>query len=115
VKANHLSYLGDADIGEGTNVGAGTITCNFDGYNKWKTIVGKEVLIGSDCQLIAPVKSRACCAWSRNIARQAYQHGTGRPHYYAASEHYNKGFPRDKLEKDSARIKAETCRSESCS
>lgn len=55
-KANHLSYLGDAVIGARTNVGAGTITCNYDGYRKFKTEVGEEVLIGSDTQLIAPVK-----------------------------------------------------------
>ncbi len=56
VKANHLSYIGDADIGQGTNVGAGTITCNYDGYNKFKTVIGKEVFIGSDTQLVSPVE-----------------------------------------------------------
>ncbi len=56
VKAGHLSYLGDAEIDEGTNVGAGVITCNYDGIKKYKTIIGKNVFIGSDCQLIAPVK-----------------------------------------------------------
>ncbi len=56
VKASHLSYLGDAFIGEGTNVGAGTITCNYDGVNKHKTYIGKNVFIGSDTQLVAPVK-----------------------------------------------------------
>ncbi len=55
VKAGHLSYLGDADIDEGTNVGAGTITCNYDGIKKYKTIIGKNVFIGSDTQLVAPV------------------------------------------------------------
>ena len=55
VKAGHLSYLGDASIDEGTNVGAGTITCNYDGKNKYKTIIGKNVFIGSDTQLVAPV------------------------------------------------------------
>ncbi len=55
VKAGHLSYLGDAEIDEGTNVGAGTITCNYDGINKYKTIIGKNVFIGSDSQLVAPV------------------------------------------------------------
>ncbi len=54
-KASHLSYLGDAVIGRNTNVGAGTITCNYDGYNKFPTTVGEDVLIGSDTQLIAPV------------------------------------------------------------
>jgi bifunctional UDP-N-acetylglucosamine pyrophosphorylase/glucosamine-1-phosphate N-acetyltransferase len=55
VKAGHLSYLGDADIDEGTNVGAGTITCNYDGRGKYKTRIGKNVFIGSDTQLVAPV------------------------------------------------------------
>jgi bifunctional UDP-N-acetylglucosamine pyrophosphorylase/glucosamine-1-phosphate N-acetyltransferase len=54
-KANHLSYLGDAVIGENVNVGAGTITCNYDGVHKHKTIIEDGVFIGSDSQLIAPV------------------------------------------------------------
>jgi bifunctional UDP-N-acetylglucosamine pyrophosphorylase/glucosamine-1-phosphate N-acetyltransferase len=55
-KANHLSYLGDAEIGEGVNVGAGTITCNYDGVNKHTTIIEDGVFIGSDSTLVAPVK-----------------------------------------------------------
>ena len=55
VKAGHLSYLGDSEIDEGTNIGAGTITCNYDGINKYKTIIGKNVFIGSDSQLVAPL------------------------------------------------------------
>jgi bifunctional UDP-N-acetylglucosamine pyrophosphorylase/glucosamine-1-phosphate N-acetyltransferase len=55
VKAGHLTYLGDAQIGEDTNIGAGTITCNYDGKNKFKTIVGKNSFIGSDSMLVAPV------------------------------------------------------------
>jgi bifunctional UDP-N-acetylglucosamine pyrophosphorylase / glucosamine-1-phosphate N-acetyltransferase len=55
VKVSHLSYLGDARIGEGTNVGAGTITCNFDGKAKHETIVGRDVSIGSNTSLVAPV------------------------------------------------------------
>ncbi|MEZ5446544.1 MAG: bifunctional UDP-N-acetylglucosamine diphosphorylase/glucosamine-1-phosphate N-acetyltransferase GlmU [Gammaproteobacteria bacterium] len=55
-KLNHLSYIGDADIGSNTNIGAGTITCNYDGANKHKTIIGDDVFIGSDCQLVAPVR-----------------------------------------------------------
>ena len=55
VKAGHLTYLGDAQVGEGTNIGAGTITCNYDGVNKFKTVIGKEVFIGSDTMLVAPV------------------------------------------------------------
>ncbi len=55
-KANHLTYLGDAEIGERTNVGAGTITCNYDGVNKHKTIIGADAFIGSDTTLVAPVR-----------------------------------------------------------
>ena len=55
-KANHLSYLGDAIIGSGVNIGAGTITCNYDGYRKEQTIIEDEVFIGSDTQLISPVR-----------------------------------------------------------
>ncbi|WP_457562141.1 bifunctional UDP-N-acetylglucosamine diphosphorylase/glucosamine-1-phosphate N-acetyltransferase GlmU [Caminibacter pacificus] len=55
VKAGHLSYLGDSEIDEGTNIGAGTITCNYDGKAKHKTKIGKNVFVGSDTQLIAPV------------------------------------------------------------
>jgi bifunctional UDP-N-acetylglucosamine pyrophosphorylase/glucosamine-1-phosphate N-acetyltransferase len=54
-KANHLTYLGDAEIGEGTNIGAGTITCNYDGVNKHPTRVGKDVFVGSDTTLVAPI------------------------------------------------------------
>jgi bifunctional UDP-N-acetylglucosamine pyrophosphorylase/glucosamine-1-phosphate N-acetyltransferase len=54
-KAGHLSYLGDAIIGEGSNVGAGTITCNYDGVNKHKTVIGDSVFIGSNSSLVAPI------------------------------------------------------------
>lgn len=56
VKANHLTYLGDATIGARTNVGCGTITCNYDGKKKYETIIGEGVFIGSDTQLVAPVR-----------------------------------------------------------
>ncbi|MDN5114169.1 bifunctional UDP-N-acetylglucosamine diphosphorylase/glucosamine-1-phosphate N-acetyltransferase GlmU [Aliarcobacter butzleri] len=55
VKAGHLSYLGDCSIDEGTNIGCGTITCNYDGVNKHQTIIGKNVFVGSDTQFVAPV------------------------------------------------------------
>lgn len=54
-KAGHLSYLGDAEIGARTNIGAGTITCNYDGANKFKTVMGEDVFIGSNSSLVAPV------------------------------------------------------------
>ncbi|WP_180072472.1 MULTISPECIES: bifunctional UDP-N-acetylglucosamine diphosphorylase/glucosamine-1-phosphate N-acetyltransferase GlmU [unclassified Acinetobacter] len=55
-KANHFTYLGDAEIGAGSNIGAGTITCNYDGVNKFKTIIGDQAFIGSNSSLVAPVK-----------------------------------------------------------
>ncbi len=55
-KANHLTYIGDSDIGARVNVGAGTITCNYDGANKHRTMIGDDVFIGSDTQLVAPVR-----------------------------------------------------------
>jgi bifunctional UDP-N-acetylglucosamine pyrophosphorylase/glucosamine-1-phosphate N-acetyltransferase len=54
-KVNHLSYVGDTEIGRNVNVGAGTITCNYDGAYKHKTIIEDDVFIGSDTQLVAPV------------------------------------------------------------
>jgi bifunctional UDP-N-acetylglucosamine pyrophosphorylase/glucosamine-1-phosphate N-acetyltransferase len=63
-KANHLSYIGDSTVGSNVNVGAGTITCNYDGQSKHTTVLGREVFIGSNTQLVAPVKlgSRAYVA-----------------------------------------------------
>ncbi len=55
-KANHLSYIGDAEVGAGANIGAGTITCNYDGYFKYKTVIGERAFIGSNSSLVAPVK-----------------------------------------------------------
>jgi bifunctional UDP-N-acetylglucosamine pyrophosphorylase / glucosamine-1-phosphate N-acetyltransferase len=55
-KANHLSYVGDAEVGERVNIGAGTITCNYDGANKHRTVIEDDVFIGSDTQLVAPVR-----------------------------------------------------------
>ena len=54
-KVNHLTYIGDAEIGRDCNIGAGVITCNYDGANKFKTVIGDNVFVGSDSQLIAPV------------------------------------------------------------
>jgi bifunctional UDP-N-acetylglucosamine pyrophosphorylase/glucosamine-1-phosphate N-acetyltransferase len=56
VKANHLTYLGDSTVGARTNIGAGTITCNYDGVNKHQTTIGNRVFVGSDSVLVAPVK-----------------------------------------------------------
>ncbi|HFQ13550.1 MAG TPA: UDP-N-acetylglucosamine diphosphorylase/glucosamine-1-phosphate N-acetyltransferase, partial [Gammaproteobacteria bacterium] len=55
-KINHLSYVGDSDVGARVNIGAGVITCNYDGANKHRTIIGDDVFVGSDCQLVAPVE-----------------------------------------------------------
>jgi bifunctional UDP-N-acetylglucosamine pyrophosphorylase/glucosamine-1-phosphate N-acetyltransferase len=55
-KANHLAYLGDSDVGENSNVGAGTITCNYDGVSKHKTQIGKDAFVGSNSTLVAPLE-----------------------------------------------------------
>jgi len=55
-KANHLSYVGDSDVGQNANIGAGTITCNYDGIFKWRTTIGEGAFIGSNSALVAPVK-----------------------------------------------------------
>jgi bifunctional UDP-N-acetylglucosamine pyrophosphorylase/glucosamine-1-phosphate N-acetyltransferase len=55
-KANHLSYIGDSTVGSRVNIGAGTITCNYDGANKYRTIIEDDAFIGSDTQLVAPVR-----------------------------------------------------------
>ncbi len=54
-KVNHLSYVGDADVGSGANIGAGTITCNYDGFGKYRTVIGAGAFIGSNTALVAPV------------------------------------------------------------
>jgi len=54
-KINHLSYIGDTEMGANVNIGAGCITCNYDGANKHQTVIGDDVFVGSDCQLVAPV------------------------------------------------------------
>jgi len=55
-KANHLAYIGDSTLGENVNIGAGTITCNYDGFEKHQTIIGDRVFVGSNVELVAPVK-----------------------------------------------------------
>ncbi|GHU27860.1 bifunctional protein GlmU [Bacilli bacterium] len=61
VKISHLSYLGDSEIGEGANIGAGTITCNYDGYSKFKTKIGKNCFIGSNTTMVAPIEIGENC------------------------------------------------------
>ncbi len=78
VKASHLSYLGDAEIGEKTNIGAGTITANYDGVNKSKTVIGKKAFIGSNSTLVAPI---------------VIEEGS----YVAAASIVNKDVPKDTL------------------
>jgi bifunctional UDP-N-acetylglucosamine pyrophosphorylase/glucosamine-1-phosphate N-acetyltransferase len=65
-KANHLTYLGDTEVGEKVNVGAGTITCNYDGVNKHKTVIEDGVFVGSDSILIAPFVSERAPTWPRH-------------------------------------------------
>ena len=75
-KVNHLSYIGDTTIGRGVNIGAGTITCNYDGANKHRTLIGDDVFIGSDTQLVAPVEVRdgATIGAGSTITRDAPAH-----------------------------------------
>ncbi len=72
-KINHLSYIGDTTIGSSVNIGAGTITCNYDGANKHRTVIGNDVFIGSDTQLVAPVevKDGATIGAGSTITRDA--------------------------------------------
>ena len=68
-KANHLSYIGDSTVGKRVNIGAGTITCNYDGANKFRTIIEDDAFIGSDTQLVAPDPMNAS---SSMIVRNLY-------------------------------------------
>ncbi|HEX7454479.1 MAG TPA: bifunctional UDP-N-acetylglucosamine diphosphorylase/glucosamine-1-phosphate N-acetyltransferase GlmU, partial [Gallionella sp.] len=72
-KANHLSYIGDSTVGSRVNIGAGTITCNYDGANKYRTVIEDDVFIGSDTQLVAPVtvKRGATIGAGSTITRDA--------------------------------------------
>ncbi len=76
-KVPHLSYLGDATLGTGVNVGAGTITCNYDGVDKHRTVIGNDAFIGSDTMLVAPVTIGECAvtgagsAVSKDVPAQA--------------------------------------------
>ena len=83
-KANHLTYLGDAEIGTGVNIGAGTITCNYDGVNKFGTTIGDNVFVGSDTTLVAPIEvgrgayiGAASCI-TENVPEDALAVGRGR-------------------------------------
>lgn len=77
VKAGHLSYIGDATISSGSNIGAGTITCNYDGKAKHQTIIGKNVFVGSDTQLVAPVviKDDVMIAAGTTVPSGTYESG----------------------------------------
>ena len=72
-QASHLSYIGDAEIGEGTNIGGGTITCNYDGYKKHRTVIGKRAFIGSNSTLVAPDHD-----WRRRVCGRCLRHDDGR-------------------------------------
>ena len=80
-KANHLSYIGDSTIGAGANIGAGTITCNYDGVNKWRTTIGERAFIGSNTALVAPVEVGAGAivaagsVVTRDVARRCADRG----------------------------------------
>jgi len=101
-KANHLTYLGDAEIGAGVNIGAGTITCNYDGVNKHTTIIEDGAFIGSDCTLVAPVRvgkgayvGAASCI-TEDVPEDALAVGRGR-------QIVKEGWARDKRKADSPR------------
>jgi len=89
-KVNHLSYIGDTVMGSACNVGAGTITCNYDGANKFTTEIGNNVFIGSDTQLVAPVKVAddatigAGSTITRNVAAGGLTLSERNPQKYAA-------------------------------
>jgi bifunctional UDP-N-acetylglucosamine pyrophosphorylase/glucosamine-1-phosphate N-acetyltransferase len=75
VKMHHFSYMGDADVGEYSNIAAGAITCNWDGVNKNRTTIGARVFIGCDTMLVAPISvgvtpSRGRVRWSQRICQQ---------------------------------------------
>ena len=75
-KVSHLTYIGDAEIGKGVNIGAGTITCNYDGVNKHKTIIGDNAFIGSNSSLVAPVNigEGATIGAGSTVAKEAKDH-----------------------------------------
>ena len=84
-KANHLTYLGDASVGAGSNIGAGTITCNYDGFGKFRTEIGQGVFVGSHTTLVAPIRlgdgafTAAGSTLTRNVAPDAMAFGRARP------------------------------------
>ena len=75
-KVSHLSYIGDTEMGANVNIGAGTITCNYDGVNKFKTVIGDDVFVGSDTQLVAPVavKTGATIGAGSTITKDTPEH-----------------------------------------
>ena len=117
-KANHLSYLGDADIGAGSNVGAGTITCNYDGFDKHRTQVGAQVFVGSNAVLVAPLSIgegafiTAGSVITEDVAAEAMAFGRarqvqkpGRGAEFRAKRARNKTAPKDHQAKTPAREK----------
>ncbi len=99
VKAAHLSYLGDCEIGSGTNVGCGTVTCNYDGRKKHKTIIGKNVFIGSGAKLIAPLKieDNTIIGAGSVINKDVEEHSLAlsRPNLKIIKNFYQKYFKKD--------------------
>jgi acetyltransferase-like isoleucine patch superfamily enzyme len=91
-KANHLAYVGDATVGSNVNIGAGTITCNYDGANKHRTVIEDDVFIGSDTQLVAPVTRRP-----RRHARRRHHADQGRA-ARQADHHARQAAHRSRLE-----------------
>ena len=89
-KANHLAYIGDAQIGERVNVGAGTITCNYDGANKHLTIIEDDVFIGSDTQLVAPVTVKKGATLGAGTTPEVFLIHVGDPAFDVLRFHVNK-------------------------
>lgn len=99
-KVNHLSYIGDALVGINTNIGAGAITCNYDGIKKWRTIIENNVFVGSNCSLIAPITIRegAYVASSSNITQDvpSYSLAIGRARQINKENYVLKKGPKKK-------------------
>jgi bifunctional UDP-N-acetylglucosamine pyrophosphorylase / glucosamine-1-phosphate N-acetyltransferase len=97
-KANHLTYLGDVTIGCESNIGAGTITCNYDGFNKYKTIIGDRVQVGSDTTLVAPI-SLGDDVYVATASTVRHDIPAGAPVYNQREERVREGWTEQKRRK----------------
>jgi bifunctional UDP-N-acetylglucosamine pyrophosphorylase / glucosamine-1-phosphate N-acetyltransferase len=104
VKVGHLTYIGDATIGEHTNIGAGTVTCNYDGVMKHRTVIGKRAFIGSDTMLVAPVTVGDGALTASGLGHHRGRAGRGVGHRPARQ--VTKTGPRDQMFEKLKAIKA---------